>query len=249
VRLASGSSLPLDDELSAAFREDQVPVVEVDLPTARERAEVRRHLESLGIEPLFVAWLCDKTAARREIYGRYASMPSAFADASWRDWAADTKRREPPGEETGRLVRLPVPSTVDQQVHQIAVALGVRALAPSQAEKHVLVVDDDEEQREIVGATLTELGCHVELAASAAEALEIAERTDLDLVLTDQQMPGATGVDLANELARQRPDLPVAILTGYADETISPALDNGVTQLLAKPLRVSDLIRLLDDLD
>ncbi len=68
-------------------------------------------------------------------------------------------------------------------------------------------------------------------------------------MISDQQMPELTGVELAAELSRLRPDVRIALLTGYAEETVDVALvTEGVDLLLAKPVSGSDLVRLLEEL-
>jgi signal transduction histidine kinase/NO-binding membrane sensor protein with MHYT domain len=94
--------------------------------------------------------------------------------------------------------------------------------APLQA-KHVpslnvLVVDDDPGVLLSVSAMLRELGHQTIEASSGRLALEILRAgTPIDLVLTDYGMPEMTGTQLAAEIARHKPDLPVMIATGYAD--------------------------------
>ena len=67
-------------------------------------------------------------------------------------------------------------------------------------------------------AMLEELGHTVFSASSAAEALTlIREKGDIDLLITDQAMPGMTGSELAEAVRRDWPDFPIIIATGYAE--------------------------------
>jgi PAS domain S-box-containing protein len=82
----------------------------------------------------------------------------------------------------------------------------------------VLVVDDDPLVAAGTAMMLEDLGHSASVATSAAEALErLAQDPGLELVLTDHAMPGMTGLELAERLRRERPGLPVALATGYAD--------------------------------
>jgi len=73
-------------------------------------------------------------------------------------------------------------------------------------------------------AMLEELGHTVFSASSAAEALTlIGEKGDIDLLITDQAMPGMTGSELAEAVRRDWPDLPIIISTGYAELPEGPA--------------------------
>lgn len=82
----------------------------------------------------------------------------------------------------------------------------------------VLLVDDEEIVRLSTADMLNELGFNVIEAESAEEALTIIRTSaHLDLILTDHLMPGMTGVDLARASQTLRPDTPVLIISGYAE--------------------------------
>jgi CheY-like chemotaxis protein len=106
----------------------------------------------------------------------------------------------------------------------------------------VLLADDEELVRASTAEMLRELGFEVVEATSADEALRrIDAGLSPDLVVTDHLMPGMTGAELARILRRQRPDLPVLIISGYANmDGIAPEMTR-----LTKPFRQSDLARSL----
>jgi PAS domain S-box-containing protein len=82
----------------------------------------------------------------------------------------------------------------------------------------VLLVDDDPAVRGVTAAQLSDLGYAVHEAGDAREALEaLAARVHVDAVLTDVAMPGQDGVELAAEIRRLRPGLPILFMTGHAD--------------------------------
>jgi PAS domain S-box-containing protein len=82
----------------------------------------------------------------------------------------------------------------------------------------ILLVDDEELVRVATAEMLRELGYEVLEAGSGAAALERLRDGPLpDLLVTDYLMPGMTGAELARAAARHRPDLPVLVITGYAD--------------------------------
>ncbi len=82
----------------------------------------------------------------------------------------------------------------------------------------VLLVDDEDLVRESVAAMLTDLGLKVVQAEGAERALKlVSEGLSFDLLITDHLMPGMTGNDLATVVRGRRPDLPVLIVSGYAD--------------------------------
>ena len=82
----------------------------------------------------------------------------------------------------------------------------------------ILVVDDDPLIAMSAVDMLEDLGHTVIEANSAQRALEILEAGQaVDLMMTDQAMPGMTGVELAEIVRRKRPNMPVLLATGYAD--------------------------------
>jgi PAS domain S-box-containing protein len=105
----------------------------------------------------------------------------------------------------------------------------------------VLVVDDDPLVLSATGAMLEDLDCLVTEASSGQEAIRILETgVAFDVVLTDQAMPGMTGVQLAALIAARWPDLPVILGTGYAE--LPPEAKAG-TMRLGKPFSRETLRR------
>ena len=104
-----------------------------------------------------------------------------------------------------------------------------------------LVADDEPEVREIAAGLFESLGRRVHLASSGAEALaSLAAHPEIGLVFSDVRMPEMSGLELAAEVGRRRPDLRVVLTSGYIGEGIAedPAI-------LRKPWRLGDLARLL----
>jgi two-component system chemotaxis response regulator CheY len=105
--------------------------------------------------------------------------------------------------------------------------------------RHILAIDDSASMRQILSATLTAAGYEVTLAADGAEGLESALAVRFDLVLTDQHMPGKTGLDLIAEL-RGNPAYtatPILVLTTESGESFKAAArEAGATGWIEKPL-------------
>ena len=108
-----------------------------------------------------------------------------------------------------------------------------------------LLVDDEPFVRISTADMLTDLGYRVIEAASAEDALQVmAADASVDVVVTDHLMPGMTGIDLARVLRQRRPDLPILLVSGYAEmEGIAPDLT-----CLTKPFRKGDLAACLSSL-
>jgi len=104
----------------------------------------------------------------------------------------------------------------------------------------VLVVDDQEAQREIAGAILCKLGYFVETAASGEAALEIIGRKRLDLVILDMIMePGIDGLETYRRIRAVRADQKVIIASGYSEtDRVKEAQQLGAGRYLKKPYTI-----------
>ena len=121
--------------------------------------------------------------------------------------------------------------------------VGARAeRAPGAMAGHVLLVEDDDEVAALVAEMLGQLGLEATRASSAAAALgALANGRAVDLVFSDVMMPGGmSGVDLAREVKRRRPGLPVLLTTAYAEAAKRKAEAEGIA-VLPKPYRLEEL--------
>jgi PAS domain S-box-containing protein len=104
----------------------------------------------------------------------------------------------------------------------------------------VLVVDDDALVRVSTCAMLDDIGYGVIEVEDAFRALEvIASPTRISILLTDQAMPGLTGLQLAEAAKKLRPRLPIILASGYAE---LPKHNQGILRRLAKPYRLAELL-------
>jgi PAS domain S-box-containing protein len=107
----------------------------------------------------------------------------------------------------------------------------------------ILLVDDDELVRFATGEMLADLGHPTIQAASGRAALEaLRQHASFDLMITDYLMPNMTGVELARIARVTQPDLPVLLVTGYAN---IDDVDGGGLPRLAKPFSKNDLSRMI----
>lgn len=103
----------------------------------------------------------------------------------------------------------------------------------------VLSVEDDPLVAMGTNGTLEELGHVVIEASSGSHALAMLQsRQDVDLIVTDQGMPGMTGIEFASAARRLRPDLPIILVTGYFQ---MPHDDGMRLIVLQKPFRMENL--------
>ncbi|MGZ5871266.1 MAG: PAS domain S-box protein [Bradyrhizobium sp.] len=129
-------------------------------------------------------------------------------------------------------VALPDAASIEEEITpRSAISLG-KKLA-------ILTVDDDPLVALNTSALLEELGHTVYSASSGTRALEILRREEsIDLLITDQAMPGMTGSELVSKIRAEKPEFPVILATGYAE---LPAGESEGIPRLAKPFRQQDL--------
>jgi CheY-like chemotaxis protein len=114
----------------------------------------------------------------------------------------------------------------------------------------ILLVDDEDSMRVTCGRLLSSMGYHVTCAADSREALETLRRdpSAFDLVLTDQSMPHLSGVELARELHRLRPEIPVVLTSGFSESLQGKSPEAlGVRSILWKPYTLEELSRTVGD--
>jgi signal transduction histidine kinase len=142
----------------------------------------------------------------------------------------------------GTEVELWLPQSPSEYVQEAPVV----ELAQAPASRiRILLVDDDVLVSTGTAAILEDLGHEVVEVNSGREALIlIGDDPHFDLVITDQAMPGMTGLELAAELRSSYPSLPVVLASGYADLANATAGSVEVPRL-AKPFRQSDISRLI----
>ncbi|CAH2601250.1 Histidine kinase [Rhodovastum atsumiense] len=104
----------------------------------------------------------------------------------------------------------------------------------------ILLVEDNPQVAELGQMLLEELGYKVVNAGSGERALDLLAGTaGIDLVFSDIVMPGMSGIELAREVRRMHPELPVVLATGYSD--VAAREGTGEIPILAKPYRLETL--------
>jgi CheY-like chemotaxis protein len=110
----------------------------------------------------------------------------------------------------------------------------------------VLVVDDEPLVLMLVAAVLTLRGWRILRAVDGADALAKAEGVNLDLLITDHDMPGIDGATLARRLCESDPGLPVLVVSGHPEEV--HWVDGIRYDFLAKPFSIEDLANRVESL-
>jgi PAS domain S-box-containing protein len=114
--------------------------------------------------------------------------------------------------------------------------------------ERILIVDDEDSVAEVIAKMLMDLGYKVAVMTDSRRALSLIQKKSeaLDLILTDLTMPKTTGIQLAEEISKFRPELPIVLVTGNRK-----AIDEEITSkcpirgILLKPVQLEDLGRMV----
>ena len=114
--------------------------------------------------------------------------------------------------------------------------------APS-VRPRLLIADDDETFREVLGRALSRRGFEVVLAEDAGTAMDLARAHAPAYAVVDLRMPGASGLRLVEGLRRMSDPMRIVVLTGYASiATAVEAIKLGATHYLAKPADADQIV-------
>ncbi|MCX5853722.1 MAG: PAS domain S-box protein [Deltaproteobacteria bacterium] len=146
-----------------------------------------------------------------------------------------------PGKGTTFRVYLPLIETNERVEEKVSAAV------PG-GDERIMFVDDDPALVEVGRMMLTSLGYQVTSRTSSVDALEAfrVRPFDFDLVITDMTMPNMTGIDLAREVLKIRPDIPIILCTGFS-EIISEekAKGVGIRRFVMKPIFKMELAEVI----
>ena len=107
----------------------------------------------------------------------------------------------------------------------------------------ILVVDDDQRNREMLAEALSQAGFAVDMACDCIEALSKAEVITYDTVLSDIRMVPCSGLDLLDSFRKTMPEMPIVLLTAFGSvETAIQAMKQGAFDYIAKPVNLDELV-------
>jgi signal transduction histidine kinase len=205
--------------ISTAMRGDMVELAIADNGSGMDEDTIAR-----VFEPFFT------TKAAGKGTGLGLSQVYGFADQS----GGDVRIESALG--AGTCITLSLPCSVDQQSPEAPTQDFQAKPLPAR----LLVVEDNEQVGAFAEALLTDQGHDVVRASSAEEALELIRSMPFDLVFSDVVMPGMGGLRLAELLAKERPELPVILATGYSEELVRGG--TGGRHFILKPYRLTTLL-------
>ena len=111
------------------------------------------------------------------------------------------------------------------------------------AQVRVLIVDDEEELITALAERLEIRGFLPVTAFTGERAMELVRESAFDLVLLDIKMPGVDGLEVMRRMKREKPGLPVILLTGHLSKRTNVAgMNAGADEYLLKPIDIDDLL-------
>lgn len=114
------------------------------------------------------------------------------------------------------------------------------------ANKRILVVDDEENAREALSKILAHDGYEVSSVANGLEALNFLRSREVELIITDINMPEMNGLTFLRELNRSRPESNVIMLTAYGEvESYLEAMNLGAFEYINKPVKYDELKKVI----
>jgi CheY-like chemotaxis protein len=206
----------------------------VTLSVADSGRGIAEDIKTRIFEPFFT------TKAPGQGTGLGLAMVYGIVDAAGGHVAVEST----PGE--GATFTLYLPATVEAK-HEVD---GQDAPPPTPIAKGrcILVVEDEEAVRRLVGRILTGRGYQVIEADSGTEALAQLELVDgrVDLLLTDMRMPGMSGRELALNVQMLYPLIKALYMSGYAEDALADDSIRGLDSWVQKPFSVETLLAVVD---
>ncbi len=112
--------------------------------------------------------------------------------------------------------------------------------------KHVLIIDDEPDIRELLEITLIRMKIEPHAAANVNDAKKLLSEKSFDLCLTDMRLPDGDGIELVSYIQDQFPQLPVAMITAHGNmDTAIKALKAGAFDFVSKPIDLTKLRKLV----
>lgn len=241
LSLNGRDAMPQGGQLTISARREAVSSGEVQGVVAGEYVCVAVADTGTGMDEATLARAPEPFFTTKEVgKGTGLGLSMVYGLAAQSGGAARIVSR--PARGTTVVLWLPVAGTVTAEAAVTAAATGNKHRTGQSC--RVLVVDDDSLVAESTVSMLEHLGHQAVITTSGSLALEtLRAEPQIDLVITDQVMPGMTGLELARRMRQIRPELPIILATGYSDLT-QRRTEPGVTTL-DKPYHLEKLAAMI----
>ena len=112
---------------------------------------------------------------------------------------------------------------------------------------NIWIADDDEAIRLILEESLSSSGFKTKSFSSADDLIKSLDKSEPDLIITDVQMPGMLGYDLLKHINNNFEDLPVIVMTAFADmQAAVESFGGGAFEYIPKPFDLEDAIKIIE---
>lgn len=221
--------------LAVSVSEESVPAGfltrELNLPSGMY-AKLSVSDTGSGIDPAHISRLFDPFFTTKKV-GEGTGLGLAVAYGIVHDHGGSIRVTSNPGQGATFDVYLPLPDRAKVTPDEPSTE------AFERGHEHILFVDDEGALAFLGQTMLTDLGYRVTSCTDGLEALKVyqSDPGSIDLVITDMNMPGLSGSELAAEIMKLRPDQPIILCTGYSDYMdTEKALKMGIKAFVMKPL-------------
>lgn len=112
--------------------------------------------------------------------------------------------------------------------------------------KSIIIVDDDISYLLLLSSIIESKGFEATKATSGIDAIEIIKKSSFSMMITDFNMPGMNGIELAMKAKELYPDIHIVMITGELSPNVfEAAVKSGISQILSKPINVTRLFAVI----
>ncbi|MBI1805050.1 MAG: response regulator [Ignavibacteriae bacterium] len=116
-------------------------------------------------------------------------------------------------------------------------------MTPTHPTHRILIVDDEDDLRELLSHVLSTQGYEIQSASNGEEAIAALQRGSYDLALLDIQMPKMNGIQVLQFINKNAPSTKAIMLTGYSDlKNAMEAREFGARDFISKPYKLDDIL-------
>ncbi len=111
------------------------------------------------------------------------------------------------------------------------------------AKNKILIVDDEQHVRQLIGKVLEKEGYEILTACNGEEGLEVFQKNNIDLIISDIKMPKMNGIEFLHKVKEQEPGVGFILITAFATmETAIDAIKNGAQDYVTKPFDIKEIL-------